>query len=133
MMTTTLPLAVGSSRAACAPGRAGDSWEFAGSFPVKVNLFERDSRWWAAYEEPVVAVSVRSTNPGLVTKHRRELTPKGGGLEMAKRRKTTKRPKLPRVPLPRQTGGAHGDRAWHKRADLAARIAERLNDRGGEE
>ena len=43
---------------------------------------------------------------------------------MAKRRRQSKKPTLPRVPLPRQTGGVHEDktkRPWrrrkHKKAD----------------
>ena len=37
---------------------------------------------------------------------------------MAKRRRPTRKPTLPRVPLPRQTGGVHEDktkRPWRRR------------------
>jgi hypothetical protein len=46
-------------------------------------------------------------------------------MNVAKRRGASKKPKLPRVPLPRQTGGVHEDkskRPWrrrkHKKGDL---------------
>jgi hypothetical protein len=44
--------------------------------------------------------------------------------------KKNKKPKFPRVPLPRQTGGPQGARNAGQAKRLAVRIKEQLNDGG---